>query len=221
MAESLGLKQNTHEVKIYVETTKEIFERCMSRAGIYEKELMPVMLAKALDSKYIDNKLDSKYLRNLYNKIHQPFPAYATKGIYHNSIYTLARFAGIDDYKAFNENYGPDGLWVMYTQKPYALFNFLRLGSTGPLSSINQEWEYKTNTILLRANVLKAQLYTMAGDKNPYWIEVTYAIENDQQCCYFAQIQPLSTGSLLTIQSVSSRLFRFFEKLLIETAVSA
>lgn len=214
MADTLGVEQNTYEVKIYVETAKEIFERCFSRAGISGKDRMPGLLAKELNAAFSDNKLEAKYIRNVYNKIIKPVAPYTKMGIYHSSIYTLARFAGIDDYLLFDKNYGPAGLQVMYTEKPYSLFNFLRTGSSGQLSRINHEWEYNDGAVPLKAGVTAFQCYTMPGDKNPYWLKITYTQNEQIRHCFFADISLPSPAALLSIQSAGSRLFMFFDQLL-------
>ncbi len=212
MATVLGISTITnYEVRIYVETANEIFERCFLNARISEKKNWPQLLEMAIDAQFSDNPLSAKFLRNKYNTIQQLLSRKEPSleiSFFHISLLPLAKFAGIADYMQFNKAYGSLAMPLIYTDRPFKLFDILRVADQGTISPDGSGWKYtgEDGTIIC-GQTKSADLYTMPGDRHACWVAVTYSNGETDKIAYFAGLPQ----SGLPVQTPTDSFLSFFE----------
>lgn len=200
-----------YEVKIYAETANEIFKRCLSAANIEESRGWAKMLATALSENTKNNQLDSNYLRNTYNKIKKEIAA--DRGMekmtfYHINIQTLSRFAGLEDYLAFDSSIKPFNIPVMYVFKPFKFYNLIRIANKGKIIQQGDSWILATEEqAKVTGTITSVSPYTMSGDKNDCWLKVTYQYAHAELQLYLTELGEQGHPLVLS----KSRLPSFFE----------
>lgn len=212
---TLGLENiKNNEVSIYVETAKEIFDRCFQEAGIESKAQFSQLLAMELNREFLNNPVTAEYIKNKFNivlaTIKKDIP-YQKITFLDGYLNTLCKYAGIDDYRLIDNKYKPFAISALFTDKPYSLLNFLRVVEYGHLKRHEKEWEYrKEDGRSIYGKVYGLELYTMKGDTEPRWIKVNTNKENKKEVVFFANGPETDSK----VQSTSSRLFLFFNRLL-------
>jgi hypothetical protein len=203
------------KVKIYVETAKEIFEMCCSKAKPDRNGSIYGGVADAITEEFegvdfFDADIDQKYMSNTNSRIENKIKKNELEiGFSHTYLLRLSRFVGIMDYIQFDKKNKPDfTMLVLFSERPFNFFDLIRVPEVGWLSASKNGWEFKGDAhTKISGKVDDLKKFTMPGDVNPLWIEVTSNEKNGERKTYFADytsiLQPISESSLL---------FRFFRK---------
>lgn len=211
------------KVIIYAATAKFIFKECFDKAarlkindrslnGIENVENKNELLAMILHQVVLDSPIIKSFLSNKNKEIEDKLKKdgkYALIGFDHHYILTLAKFVDINDYTYLDKQNGPiSNVPVLFNTKPFAIFSFIRIPQHGYLKEIGMEWELSVNGQKeIYGNVNAVELFTMPGDRHPFWIAVTYHAKK----IYFAP----DHGQQMRPVSQTDQLFCFFKMLLV------
>ncbi len=214
------------KVNIYVETANEIFELCFKKAElaatdrkyirVKDKSNRYATLSGILDQTYKDELVKETFLRNkareIKNARERKIP-YETIGFDRHLLFALSLFAGIDNFKIFDKQFGPvKSQVVLFWPRPFGWFNLIRVPRQGILNELDTEWEYiGDDKQTIKGVITEAKPFTMANDRKPLWVEVKYNTPDGPQTGYFA-----NTGNpRLETVTAENGLLVFFKRMMV------
>jgi hypothetical protein len=204
---------DNHEVKIYIDTAQEIFNRCIAVAELEDGNLLTARLADAINARIPNDCISESYLRNLRTKIRNAYKVNPTGqiGITSRFISVLAAFAGIGDYIMFNNSFNPDALRVLFTAESFKRWEIFRVVESGQLKQSEKNWIYTSDdkTTVIEGPVNDINIYTMPGDAHPLWLVINTEFNGVPQKVFFSSVN----NNLPAIQTMQTRLYNFFARL--------
>jgi len=205
------------KVKIYAETANYILTECYNSAASIKNNTKekgkfdkingdPYILQAVLNSLIKKQPITARFIQAKHREtagIIEKGLRYKTVGFDHHYILTLAIFAGVNDYVKLDRSYGPlIAMPVLFVYKPFSIFKLIRIPLQGLLSETTDNWRLTAdNGAKLSGDVTNINLYTMPGDRQALWLEITYYNNNKQHTLYLAQednqqIQPAARSGL-------------------------
>jgi len=202
------------KLTVYVETLDQIIQKCLDNAKHENEKDLYKGIFNLITLHFSGTLPDAKVLRNLHGKMKalkasDGYDADVTIDLYLRNFVILAKISGIRHIKVFERGYLVSfSMPVLFTPKPWSFFNLIRVAENGLVSQKLGKWEYTGSLgTKISGSVTGVRDFTMPGDKESLWIELSYSHNGLAHIAYFAE----QTDQIITPAAKQGALLVFFK----------